>query len=124
MTQFFLPILTATAPAAAAAGEGVEMSAGTTIMATLVQVLPLLLVFVLFYFLFIRPQKKKEKEVNNMRREIQIGDEVATVGGIIGIVIRKNEDNLVIETGGDRSKIRVKLWAIQENMTIHDTPES
>ena len=60
-----------------------------------------------------------------MRDSIQIGDEVTTIGGIVGIVVRKNDDTqtVVIETGGDRSKIRVKLWAISENNTVHDASE-
>lgn len=81
------------------------------------------LLFVVLYFMMIRPQKKKEKEAKNMRDNLQIGDEVTTVGGITGIVVRKSEDTVVIETGGDRSKIRVKIWAISENTTIHDAVE-
>lgn len=79
--------------------------------------------FGLMYFLMIRPQKKKEKEAKEMRDNLQIGDEVTTIGGITGIVVRKTEDTVVIETGGDRSKIRVKIWAISENATIHDAQE-
>lgn len=81
------------------------------------------LLIVVFYFFMIRPQKKKEKEAKQLRDNLQIGDEVTTIGGITGIVVRKTEDTVVIETGGDRSKIRVKLWAISENATIHDMPE-
>ncbi|MBP1561116.1 MAG: preprotein translocase subunit YajC [Oscillospiraceae bacterium] len=81
------------------------------------------LMVVVFYFFAIRPQKKKEKEAKEMRDNLQIGDEVTTIGGITGIIVRKNEDTVVIETGGDRSKIRVKLWAISENATIHDNAE-
>lgn len=85
---------------------------------------------VVFYFFLIRPQKKKEKEQKAMKESIQIGDEVVTIGGITGIVVRINksqqnphDDSLVIETGGDRNKVRVMLWAISENKTIHDEPE-
>lgn len=81
------------------------------------------LLFLVFYFLMIRPQKKKEKASKAMRDNLQIGDEVTTIGGITGIVVRKTEDTVVIETGGDRSKIRVKIWAISENSTIHDAVE-
>jgi preprotein translocase subunit YajC len=81
------------------------------------------LIFVVMYFLLIRPQKKKEKTQKAMRENLQIGDEVTTVGGIVGIVVRKAEDTVVIETGGDRSKIRVKTWAVSENATIHDETE-
>jgi preprotein translocase subunit YajC len=74
----------------------------------------------IMYFLIIRPQKKKEKAAKELRESIQIGDEVTTIGGITGIVTKLTEDTVVIETGGDRSKIRVKKWAISENATIHD----
>ncbi len=80
----------------------------------------MLLVFVAFYFILIRPQKKKEKEAAKMRDSLEIGDEIVTIGGIIGRVVALKEDHIVIETGGDRSKIRIKRWAIQSNETIHD----
>ena len=52
-----------------------------------------------------------------MRENVRIGDEICTAGGLIGIVIRVAEDTVVMETGGERSKIRVKKWAIHENIT-------
>ena len=55
-----------------------------------------------------------------MRNSIQVGDEVTTVGGIVGLVVNIKEDTVVLETGGDRSKIRIKRWAIQENLTQHE----
>ncbi|HOV42226.1 MAG TPA: preprotein translocase subunit YajC [Oscillospiraceae bacterium] len=97
---------------------------GNSVLAMLISLLPMVAILVLMYFIMIRPQRKKEKETQEMRKNIQIGDEVVTVGGIVGIVVKKSEDTLVIETGGDRSKIRVKTWAIQSNETIHDTPEA
>lgn len=83
------------------------------------------LVALVIYLFMIRPQSKKEKEAKKLRDNLQIGDEVTTIGGIVGIVVRKNDETgtVVIETGGDRSKIRVKLWAISENATVHDAPE-
>ena len=90
----------------------------------LVSFLPLILIFVFMYFIMIRPQRKKEKATQEMRKNIQIGDEVTTAGGIVGIVVKRSDDTVVIETGGDRSKIRVKIWAIQSNETIHDTTEA
>lgn len=81
-------------------------------------ILPFVLIIFFFYFLLIRPQKKKDKEAKSMRENIQIGDEVMTIGGIVGFVVRKGEDTVVIETGGDKSKLRVKIDAIQENITL------
>ncbi|MGI5893212.1 MAG: preprotein translocase subunit YajC [Candidatus Merdivicinus sp.] len=86
----------------------------------LIQLLPILVIVVVMYFLLIRPQKKREKEVQKMRNNLQVGDEVTTSGGIIGRVVSLREDTVVIETGSDRSKIRVKRWAIQSNETLHD----
>ncbi|MGI5896834.1 MAG: preprotein translocase subunit YajC [Oscillospiraceae bacterium] len=85
---------------------------------------PLILIFVVFYFLLIRPQKKREKATNEMRNNIQVGDEVVTQGGIVGRVVSMKEDNIVIETGSERSKIRIKRWAIASNQTLHDEAEA
>lgn len=86
-------------------------------------IIMMVVLFAVMYFFMIRPQKKKQKEEEKMRADLQLGDEVTTIGGITGIIVRKGEDTVVIETGGDRSKIRVKTWAIQSNATIHDAKE-
>ncbi len=83
-------------------------------------VLPLLLMFVLLYFMAIRPQKKQEKEAKEMQNSIQVGDEIVTNGGIVGMVVRIGDDNVVIETGGERNKIRIKKWAIAENVSANE----
>lgn len=82
--------------------------------------LPLVIVIIIFYFFLIRPQKKKDKQDADMRKNLQVGDEVVTVGGVVGIVFQVKEDTVVVETGGDRSKIRVKKWAIAQNLTVHE----
>lgn len=87
---------------------------------TLISFLPLLLILVLMYFMLLRPQKKREKEVQNMRNSLQVGDEITTAGGIVGRIVSLREDTLVIETGSDRSKIRIKRWAVQSSETLHD----
>ncbi len=83
-------------------------------------ILSMVLIFVIMYFMLIRPQKKREKEVQKMRSSIEVGDEIVTTGGIVGRVVSIREDNVVIESGSDRSKIRVMRWAIQTNNTVHD----
>ncbi|MCM1226301.1 MAG: preprotein translocase subunit YajC [Clostridium sp.] len=94
-----------------------NQSAGSSMLTTF---LLFAIVIVFFYFLMIRPQKKKDKEQQEMRETIQIGDEIMTIGGIVGIVVKKTEDTVVIETGGDKSKLRIKMWAIQENVTVSE----
>ncbi|MBC8559993.1 preprotein translocase subunit YajC [Clostridiaceae bacterium NSJ-33] len=97
---------------------------GGSMWVMLIQLLPIVLIFVVMYFLLIRPQKKKEKQAQEMRNNLQVGDEVITAGGIIGRVVSVREDTVVVETGGDRSKVRIKRWAIQSVETIHDDTEA
>ncbi|MDL2252962.1 preprotein translocase subunit YajC [Ruminococcaceae bacterium OttesenSCG-928-I18] len=75
----------------------------------------LILVFgAVMYLLIIRPQRKREKKQQELRNSIDIGDEVTTIGGIIGRVVSIKEDTFILETAGDRSRLRFKRWAIQE----------
>ena len=109
--------------AASAVETASDVPAGVGFLGSLGTFLPMILIFVAFYFFLIRPQQKKEKEVQKMRQSLEVGDEVLTSGGIIGRVVSLKEDNVVLETGSDRSKIRVARWAIQLNNTVHDTQE-
>ena len=72
----------------------------------------LVVVVVVFYFFGIRPQKKQEKEVANMRNSLQVGDEITTIGGIIGKVVSIKDETCVIETSRDCTKIRILKSAI------------
>ena len=69
--------------------------------------------FVAMYFLTIRPQKKADKEANEMRNNLQIGDEITTVGGIIGRIVSIKEETCVIETSRDGTKIRILKTAVR-----------
>ena len=78
-------------------------------------VIPMLIaMFAIFYFLYINPQKKREKELTQMRDSLKIGDVIITIGGIVGIVTSIKEDVVILETGNDKNKIRIKKWAIKE----------
>jgi preprotein translocase subunit YajC len=112
-------LATGTAGEAAPAGDMGAYTGGSMFMSLGM----IVLMIVIFYFFIIRPQKKKDQAAKKLRDNIQIGDEITTIGGIIGIVVKKAEDNLVIETGTDRSKIRIKTWAVAENTTVHDVTE-
>ena len=76
--------------------------------------------FVLMYFMVLRPQKKRQKEEQEMRDSIQIGDEIVTIGGIMGRVVTVKDDSIVIETGTDRTKIKFLRSAIQTNQTANE----
>ena len=74
----------------------------------------LALIFVVMWFFMIRPQRKQEKEVNEMRNSLSVGDEITTIGGIIGKVISIRDETVVIETSHDRTKIRLLKSAISK----------
>ena len=80
----------------------------------------MVLIVVVMYFFFIRPQSKKDKAIAKMRSELQVGDNITTTGGIIGRVVSIKEETVVIETGSDRTKIKLLKSSIASNETIHD----
>ena len=73
----------------------------------------LAVMFVALYFFMIRPQKKQEKQINDMRNSLQVGDEITTIGGIIGKVVSIKEETLVLETSRDGTKIRILRSAVR-----------
>ena len=74
----------------------------------------------LMYFMMIRPQKKKQKEEQAMRDNLQIGDEITTIGGIIGKIVTVKDDSLIIETGADRNHMKITRWAVSQNNTANE----
>lgn len=70
-------------------------------------------VIVILYFFMIRPQKKREKEEAAMRDAIQVGDEVTTIGGIIGKIVSIKGETFVLETTKSKTKIRFLKGAIR-----------
>ena len=83
-------------------------------------ILMMVALFAVMYFVMIRPQRKNQKEEQDMRDSIQIGDEITTIGGIMGRVVTVKDDSLVIETGSDRIKMKVTRWSIQANNTAQE----
>ena len=94
----FITAFAEAAPAAGAAGQPGGLAA------TLPSIGMLVLMFVVFYFILIRPQKKKEKELKNMIAALKVGDEVATIGGLHGKIVRIKDDLFLLESGIGTSK--------------------
>ncbi len=76
---------------------------------TILMVVGLVVVFYLMW----RSNKKQEKETQNMRDSLEVGDEITTIGGIIGEIVRIKEETVTIETGKDRTKIRILRSAVR-----------
>ena len=75
-------------------------------------IIMLVVLLAVMYFVMIRPQKKQEKEQNDMRNNLAVGDEITTIGGIIGKIVSIKEETCVIETSHERTKIRILKSAV------------
>ena len=64
------------------------------------------------YFMLIRPQNKKDKQDREMRSNLQVGDEIMTVGGIYGKVVRIREDRITIASGAEKTKLEITKTAV------------
>ena len=84
----------------------------------------LVVMFAALYFFAIRPQKKRQKEEEAMRNSIDIGDQITTIGGMTGRIIATNDadDEVIFETGSNKSRITLKRWAIQGKV-VEETEE-
>ena len=102
---------------ASAQGSGLSMLAMLLVSAVFI---------VALYFIFFRPQSKKKKKEAEMRKNAQVGDEITTIGGICGriVAVKDETDSIVIETGSDKAKLRVKRWAIGSVDTVHEDDQN
>ena len=78
-------------------------------------IIMLVAMFAIFYFMIIRPENKKKKKTEEMRNSLALGDEITTIGGIVGKIVQITEDTITFETGEDRVRIQVTKWAISTN---------
>ncbi len=70
--------------------------------------------FVIMYLILILPQRRREKKTKEMLNALQVGNDVVSVGGIIGKVINIKDDEVTIETSVEKTQIRLSRWAVKE----------
>ena len=80
-------------------------------------IIMLVVMVAVFYFMLIRPENKRKKEAENMRSAVKAGDEITTIGGIVGKVVSVKDDKFVLETSADQVRIEFAKWAISSNET-------
>ena len=80
-------------------------------------IIPLVLLVAVFYFLLIRPENKKKKEAAKMRSELTVGDQITTIGGVVGTICAVKENTIVIETSSDRVRMEFTKWAVSTRGT-------
>ena len=80
-------------------------------------ILMIVAMLAIFYFMLIRPENKRKKEAEQTRNSVKKGDEITTIGGIVGTVVDVKEEKIVIETSADQVRIELTKWAISSNET-------
>lgn len=105
-----------------AAADGTEAALGG--MSIFTMIIPLAAMVLIFWLFIIRPEKKRSREMQNMLENLQVADEIVTTGGIVGLVVSVSKDTVLIETGSDRTKIRILKSAIAKNRTQEEAGSS
>ena len=80
--------------------------------------------FSIFYFLLIRPERKRKQAAQAMRDNLQVGDTITTIGGVVGKVVSISNDFIVIETSEDRVRIQFTKWAVSTVGKEREEPSS
>ena len=94
--------------------EAPTPDAGGGMMSTIIM---LVVMLGIFYFLLIRPENKRKKEAEQTRNSIKVGDQVTTIGGIVGTVVNVKEEKFVMETSADQVRVEFAKWASSTNDT-------
>ncbi len=95
----------------ATTAEGAEAGAGSM----LPMLIMLAAVFAVMYFMMIRPENKRKKEAEELRAALKKGDNITTIGGIVGTIVSVKDDDIVIETSEDQVRMQLKKWAVNTN---------
>ena len=78
-------------------------------------IIMIVLMLVIFYLFLILPENKKKKKLNEMRSSLKVGDDIVTIGGMMGKVVHVTDDSVTFETSEDQVRIQVAKWAISTN---------
>ena len=92
-----------------ASTDGAGASGGANFMFIVVYII---IFGAIIYFMMIRPQKKKDKEIKEMRNSLTVGDEIVTIGGICGKIVKTKDDSFIIQVGADKVKFEMMRWAV------------
>lgn len=80
-------------------------------------VAPFAIMIAVFYFLFIKPQKKRDQQQKEMLAALKVGDNIVTIGGIVGKIQNIKDDVVTIEVGADKTKIPFERSAVRNVVT-------
>lgn len=81
------------------------------------EIIMIVVMLAIMYFLLIRPENKKKKAAEEMRNSLKVGDQITTIGGIVGTICAVKDKTIVIETGADRVRVEFTKWAVSSKGT-------
>ncbi|MBK5253044.1 MAG: preprotein translocase subunit YajC [Peptostreptococcaceae bacterium] len=93
-------------------------------MTGLTSLIPLVILLGVMYFLMIRPQNKRDKETKAMRNSVEVGDEIVTIGGICGKIVKTKETTVIVQVGADKVKFELLRTAVGSVTKKTDKPKS
>lgn len=105
-----LLLAAAEAPVVDPNASGADLAGGGNWTSMLVLIVPL----ALMYVILIVPQKRKEKKLRETIGGAVVGDQIATIGGLVGKIVNIKDDEVTFETSVERTKITIKKWAIKD----------
>lgn len=117
--NLILPIMNLADTATQSASDSTSNAAGCLGSGGIGMLAFYVLIIAALYFLMIRPSSKKKKAEEELKKNIQIGDDITTIGGVTGkvVAVKDEDDEIVLETGSDRVKLRFKKWCVYSNNT-------
>ena len=86
-------------------------------------IIMMVIMIAVFYFFLIRPENKKKKEANEMRNALKVGDNITTIGGVIGDIVSIKDESIIIKTSADKGRVEFSKWAVSCNNTAEKAAE-
>ncbi len=104
-------------------GDGTDAAAGMGGFGIGTMVIYLVVIILVFYFFMIRPEKKRKKKTEEMRNSLAVGDNITTIGGMVGKIVNISGDFITFETGEDRVRIKIAKWGISSTGKDAEEPD-
>lgn len=79
---------------------------------TVLSLVYIIIVFGIFFLLLILPERKRKKQFGEMMKSLKVNDEIVTKGGIVGKVMNIEGDYIILQSGPDKSKIKILKSAV------------
>ena len=99
-------------------------SAGAAAASSSSLLIMIVIMVVVMYFMIWRPESKRKKQAENMRNSLKKGDQITTIGGIMGKIVQVSDETIIIETSEDRVRMEVTKWAVSTNNSQQPEPNA